>query len=150
MIFFSEDFFSPSNTSGWATFCTYSWPEYKGDGAVWFPYIFLLFLFSFIIFFSRQSKQPVIIPDRGIACQISRLFSQFLFVSLTLQWGMLWCPFSGMKDVYGVTFPSMASAEHTCNFSHLFCASVTESNTGTQTGTLNTGILVFKCCLLKL
>lgn len=69
--------------------------------------IFSLSLCSSPWFFSpKQSKQPVITPDQGTAWQTLRLFSQFLFVSLALQWGLFRGPFSGMLDVYGVTSPS--------------------------------------------
>lgn len=105
MIFFSEDFFPHQTLQNGQLFVDTLGLNTKEMG----QHDFQIFSFSLCsppsFFFPRQSKQPVIIPDQGITCQISHLFSQFLVVSLMLQRGMLWCPFSGMKDVCGVTFP---------------------------------------------
>lgn len=138
MFFFSEDIFSTSNSSGQATFYTYSQPEYKGDGTI-FLYILLFFHFSFIFFF-----RPVITPNQGMACVTSCLFSQFLI--FFNKFGDALASLLWVKDVCGVTFPIYGL----CNFSHLCCASGARSNAGTQTGSLNTQILVFKYCLLKM
>lgn len=141
MIFFFlvRIFFSTSNSSGQATFCTYSQPEYKGDETV-FQYIFLFSLFSFFVFVFVFFR-PVITLNQGM-CNLMLIFSVLIcFINLE----MLWLPFFGMNGVCGVTFP----IHGLCNFSHLCCASGTRSNTGTQTGFLNTGILVFKYRLLR-
>lgn len=110
MTFFRESFFAPIKLFRTSNFL-YSFLAWKQRrwGSVFSVYIPVLSAPIYVS--STQGKQPVIIPDQGIACQISCLFSQFLLVSLTLQWGMLWYHFSGMKDVCVWLTPSMASAE---------------------------------------
>lgn len=111
IFFFQWRYFSTSNSSGQATFCTYSRPEYKGDGRA-FVYIFLFSLFS-IIFFFQASSYPE--PRHGLP-NLMLIFSVLIcFINLE----MLWHPSFRMKGVCGVTF----SIHGLCNFSHLLCAS---------------------------